>query len=503
MLRALVRNTTLNLGAFGVMGVLGLLTVGWTVAAYGMHLYGIIAFARYLLPTGLIGLFDLGVPDAAARLVARADTRREARELGETVTATVLAGAVLGVLSGGALMLAAGPLSTRMLPLSVEEALQFRDILFWSGVATMPLMLGQAVEGVLKGMNRFRALRLAEVAGGVLFAGAVLWLTRRGASYVWIAYAFLATSVVRSLADVIWLFVLVSHGRWRPARPGRATLRALAESAWLLLQSKLASVTSTYLPSLLIGRLVGAAGVGTFDVLARIPRLVKVVVGVTTQALLRPAAILDAKQDDRMLGQLGITATYAMLAAVAPPLIGLALHTEVLLVQWLGAPYADLAPWLGVFLLWPLLLCTYQSSNAVLTVRLAALRPLNRANGLQVVAMVLLAVALSGVFDEKAFILSIVLCELLFLPYRISVYCRHTASNVGEYWAVIGRVLWPALPGAGLAALVRWVVPGDLAAPIAGFAAYCLAHWAALYVFGTAEDRSTVRRALAALPLSR
>jgi O-antigen/teichoic acid export membrane protein len=485
------------------MGALGLLTVGWTVSAYGMHLYGIVAFARYLLPTGLIGLFDLGVPDAAARLVARADTRRDARELGEIVTATLLAGTALGVLTGAALMASAGPLSTLLLPLSAAEAAQFRDILFWSGAATMPLMLGQAVEGVLKGMNRFRALRLAEIAGGLLFAGAVWWLTGHGASYVWVAYAFLATSVVRSVADLIWLVVLVSHRRWRPARPGRAAVRALAESAWLLMQSKLASVTSAYLPSLLIGRLVGPAGVGTFDVLARIPRLIKVVVGVATQALLRPAAILDAKQDDRMLGRLGITATYVMLAAVAPPLIGLGLHTEVVLVRWLGAPFADLAPWLGVFLIWPLLLCTYQSSNAVLTVRLAALKPLNRANGLQVVAMLLLAVALTGVFAEKAFVLSIVVCEVLFLPYRISVYCRHTASSVGEYWSAIGRVLWPAVPCAALVAAIRWMVPGDLAAALLGFSAYCLAHWAALYAFGTAEDRSTVHRALAALPLSR
>lgn len=503
MLRRLVRNTTLNLAAFGIMAVIGFATVAWTVGAYGLHLYGIIAFARYLLPTGMLSLLDLGISDAAARLVARSQARGDSRETGEVVTVAVTAGVMLGVVPGLAMMAAAGPIAGFLLPLSGDEALAFARIVFWTGAALPALMLGQMVEGVLKGMNRFRALRAAEVSAGIFYAAAVALLVHRGADFAWIALGYLGTSVLRTLAEIVWLLALARTGRWRPSWPGSGTRRAVSESSWLLLQSKLAGTAATYVPSLVIGRFVGAAGVGTFDVLARIPRLVKVVFGVTTQALVPPAAALDAQQAGARLGELGRAATYGMLAAVTPPVFALALHGDWLLDRWLGPDLVHLAPWLGLFMMWPLLLCTYQGTNAILSVRVEALRTLNVVNLLQLAGTILLALLLVGRFREFAFVIAIVVAECVALPWRMRVYARHTGTTVRAYAGIIARVLWPALPAALISLGARRLVPGDTAGVLVGGAAGCVAHWAMLYFLGTAEDRSTIRRTLASLPFTR
>lgn len=503
MLRNLVRNTTLNLATFGVSGVLGLLTSGWTVAAYGLHFYGIIAFARNLVPGGFLGILDLGVPDAATRLVAGAIARRTQKEVDQYVSATLLFGAFCGLGLSVALPLSAHLVAPLLMRLDSGEASQFAAIVFWSGIAAFPLMVNQAAEGVLKGMNRFRVIRFADIFANLLFAIAVFWITSSGGEYVDIAYAFLASGVVRSIANGGWLLVLRAQGRWEFILPSSEHRARIFESSSLLWRMKLTSTANSFLPPFLIAQMIGAAGVGVFDVLMRIPRLIKVVVGVTTQALIPPAAILDAKDDALRLGRLGMMGTFLLLVAITPLIGAGMLASDLVLTAWLGATYASLAPWLALSLAWPLLLATYQVGNAVLTVRVEALTQLNRANLLQLVLMLLAAVALTAWWQEKAFIIAFVAFEIGFLPYRIWIYSRYVQTSALDYWGMLARVAAASAPALGVSYLVQVAMCAGAQTSIVSVAAFCLTHYLFLALFSRAEERRAFVNAVLNMPFMR
>jgi O-antigen/teichoic acid export membrane protein len=503
MLRNLVQNTTLNLALFVVSGVLGLLTSGWTVAAYGLYFYGIVAFARNLVPGGFLGMLDLGVPDAATRLVAGAIARRAQGEVDQYVSATLFFGALCGLVLSVALALSAHLVAPLLMGLENDEASQFTAIVFWSGIAAFPLMVNQAAEGVLKGMNRFRAVRFSEVFANILFAIAVFLITSSGREYVDIAYAFLASSVVRSVVNGGWLLILRVQGRWAFILPSSECRTRIVESSSLLWRMKLTSTANSFLPPFLIAQMIGPAGVGVFDVLMRIPRLIKVVVGVTTQALIPPAAMLDAKDDALRLGRLGMMGTFLLLVAITPLIGAGMLASDLVLTAWLGSTYAHLAPWLALSLAWPLLLATYQVGNAVLTVRVEALAQLNRANLLQLVLMLAVAAMLMAWWHEKAFIIALVTLEFGFLPYRIWIYSRHVRTSALDYWGMLVRVASASAPALGVSYLAQAAMSAGTRSSIVSVAVFCLTYYVCLALFSRAEERRAFASAVLNMPFLR
>lgn len=503
MLNNLVRNTTLNLATFGVSGVLGLLTSGWTVAAYGLHSYGIIAFAKNLVPAGLLGIIDMGVPDAAARLVAGAIARKTQNDVNQYVSATLLFGALCGFFLSVGLSLSANLVAPLLMKLDSGEASQFSAIVFWSGIAAFPLMVNQAAEGVLKGMNRFRAVRFAEVFANVLFAIAVYWITFNGGDYVFISYAFLVANVVRSIANGGWLLVLRRQGRWEFILPSSECRARIFESSSLLWRMKLTSTANSFLPLFLIAQMIGPAGVGIFDVLMRIPRLIKAAIGVTTHALIPAAAILEAKDDPLRLGRLGIMGTFLLLVAITPLITSSMMASHLVLETWLGTSFTSLAPWLALALAWPLLLATHQVGNAVLTVRVEALVQMNSANVFQLVLMLLVAVALTPWCQEKAFIIAFVASEVGMLPYRIWIYSSALKTSAMQYWTMLARIAAASIPALGVSYFVQAVMYGGAQVFIVFVAVFCLTNYVFLALFSTAQERRAIAGALLNLPFMR
>lgn len=491
MLRILVRSTALNFASFSISAVLGFLTSGWTVATYGLHFFGIIAFARNLLPSGFLGIFDLGVPDAATRLVAASIARRSQREVDQYVSLALLFGVLCGLLLAVTLAPSAHLIAPLLMRLEKTEAKQFMEIAFWSAIAAFPLMVAQVGEGVLNGMNRFRAVRILDVFANGLFAISVLWITFSRREYVDVAYAYLASSLLRSVALCGWLMLLMLKGKWKFMLPTRCLRARMLESASLLWKSKLTSTASGLLPSFIIARMVGPSGVGVFDLLMRIPRLIKSVVGLSTQALIPPVAMLDAKDDAMGMGRLGLTGTFMVTASTSPLIVASMLASDLVLSLWLGKSYAHFAPWLALALAWPLLLSTYQVTNAVLTVKVEALQRLNRVNLLQLVLMLISASLLTDWLQAKAFIVAIVVLEIVFLPYRLWIYSRYTSTAISQYFGILLRLALAIGLSLGLVFLVQSTLAAESMRSIASIAAFLLSSYFMIGTFSNPQERRT------------
>ncbi|EGG93071.1 hypothetical protein IMCC1989_1766 [gamma proteobacterium IMCC1989] len=493
MLKSLVRNTTFNLIAFGIAGVLGLLIASLTVKEYGLYFYGIIVFSRNFIPHGFLGLFDLGIPDSATRLIANSIAEKNQQHTNQYTSAVIILGAAIGLISFALLSITSNLLSPILLSLErPEEVLQFGHIIFWSGVASLILIPSLFTEGVLKGMNQFPAIRIGEIFSNVLFFILVLTIIWEKLEYYYIVYAFLTCHIVRAIINFSWLFTLYKRNTWSYSFISPLCRSSLYQSCKLLFKMKLVSSLASFLPPIIIGQVIGPAGIGAYDILMRIPRLIKSVVGVTTQAIVPSAAVLNVKNNDKRLGKLGTTGTYLILITIIPIITFAILASDMILGYWLGTDHSDMGTWFKISLIWPIFIATYQVTSTVLIVKTSALKALNKVNIAQVSTMLILALSLIDTWEEKSFIIAYLAAEVIFIPYRVYMYCKYVNLNTSKYWATLLRVSIPALVSIILPAMLIENLGSNIITLITSITIFILSYYFILFLSAGSDEKSAI-----------
>lgn len=500
-LRPLVRNTALNFASFGIVSVLSLVTIAWLISAYGMRDYGFIVLARYLLPAGVLAALDFGLSEAATRLVARAQASQASSELSETITVSLVVAGLVGVVVGTGVALGSGWIALDFFLLAGEQGREFQSVVLWSGVAITVLLPGQVAEGVLKGFNAFPLIRAADVAAAVGYTAAVFSLIHFQSPYYSVAYAYLAISGCRSFGLLAGIALFASrNGRWTPQRFDRLAIARVAGTAWPMFFGKSIAVAFMYLPPLAIGRLAGPAAVGVFDVLMRIPRLAKVIIGVAVSAVLPAAAAFDARGQGAKLAQMSRTGSVLIMYLSIPPIVATALYAQQIMALWLGPEFSYLGAWLTLFLGWAAALSAYQMTSTVVAARLSALRRFNWLNTLQLLLTLGLAFALFAWLQERAFVVAIVGVELAALPLRLQIAARELGEPPALYWSGPLRIVSATLAlAAGFLALDVYFGPLSAAMVAVSFVVFCGLSWWILHRFAfTPDERADLKRVVAA-----
>src|ERR1700743_3362340 len=76
MLKRLVQNTVVSAIVFGAVAVLGVIVIPIIIRTWGVTEFGLIVLSRLLLPSGLLGIIDFGLPEVTTQVVARAREHR-------------------------------------------------------------------------------------------------------------------------------------------------------------------------------------------------------------------------------------------------------------------------------------------------------------------------------------------------------------------------------------------------------------------------------------------
>src|SRR5258708_38557060 len=114
-------------------------------------------------------------------------------------------------------------------------------------------------------------------------------------SYVAVAYAFLLATCGRYVILAIIVPTQMRSAGLVFSKWGDQSQREILRRALLMFQGKVLGAAQTQVPPLLIAALVGPAGVGTYDIVTRLPRFLKSTFGLLASALLPAAAQLEGR----------------------------------------------------------------------------------------------------------------------------------------------------------------------------------------------------------------
>jgi len=496
-MKSLVRNTVINMFAFGTVSIVGLALVPLIVSAYGLGGLGLLVVARLFLPTGILTMLDLGLSEATTRQVARAAAGDD-KDAPDRVAASAIAMAGgIGIVTAALLASAAGPIAGDMLDLTGGDAETFRTLLLWTAAALCLLFPGHIVESWLKGLERFDLVRMAEVGAVLCYAAGTVAAVLLDLSYVAVGYVFLGATLLRFL--LLGAFAAGSLGRG--FRPYRAEARALLRLGVDFTVSKFLAVAFIQGPPLVIAATIGPAGVGLYDVLMRLPRFAKIAAGTANAAMLPAAAKLDTRGDEAAVERIVMRATVFCVALFMPGFVGGMVFAPDLLRWWLGAEYAGYGAWLALAFAWPMIWQFYQIGSSTVAARPHAVRKLNMVNAMQVGLMFAIAIALLPLLGERAFILGTTAAAALCAPLLIHVFCREYGIRPARFMFGPSKILLAGvIPGVWAAAVVHegWIEgPVTLAG---AFTAWCAIYWLSTWFIGfSADDRTAARRVLAGL----
>jgi O-antigen/teichoic acid export membrane protein len=479
----IVRNTLVNLTAQGVNAAVSLLLAPVLVLAYGIDKYGLIILARNVLPGGFVSLFDLGLPEAVIRYTSSgvaAGQRDKAQNV--VVSAMTIAAAVALAL---ALVLAAAAelLIEHVFRVPADSAAGFR-IALWTSAALLVLQFpGFILKSALEGLERFDVVRSAEIAGTIAYAAGAAGMALSGIAYHWVIVLFAATSTARLAYFALFLLgrkpagLELARGRW-----SRADIAPVFSHAYSFFQGKVLSVAFNYAPSLVMSAVAGPAAAGVYDLLMRIPRMVKVLSGMFGSALLPFASRSEVRAQTAQMERVLYSGTMLALLLVVPVASAVAVFAGDVLAVWLGAQFGHLAPWLALAMAWPAVIGLNAIGNSMIIASPVAVQRLNLISLAQV--SVFYAVSLLWPADDPAlgFVVGTVTCVLVAAPLQIGLLVGYYRLSLGRYLAPLGKVL---ATGLVLFALVHVL---GLDAPRAGItwlgarlAAWCLAYWTVLY----------------------
>ncbi len=493
--RRLVKNTATNAVASGATALVGFALVPLLVSAYGTEGYGLLVLSRNLLPVGLLGLLTLGLPEATTRYVAGYVAQNgRAKAAGVVIRHMGYAFAV-GAATAVILTFAAKPIISSVLRVPAALTDQFRSVI-WVSAAVLPLhFAGEVCRGALEGLQRYLLVRGFEVVNAVVFLSVAVVLVAAGRGYEEVAVAYVMLSTLRY---VFFGLCVQRTGLLmrRSAEMGRAEAAPVLEHAARFFQGKSMSILQTYAPSLVLTQLGGPAAVGIFDLLMRLPRLMKVFCGMLTTALLPYAAEADARRVAEGPRRVIRVGTALALVFLVPPATGIARFAGDFLRLWVGTGYDALGAWLAMGMMSTVVLAWVGISNVMLGAHLEAIRVLNRISVVQLMVFLAIPVLLYGrLAPAEAFVMSSVVAPALMAPFQM----RLAARQFGFHFVLLVRDLIAALL-ATTPALAVSLIPGvaegggwmKLAADLA---VWCLVSWGVGYVVVLgAEGRASLLR---------
>lgn len=477
MLRRFLHNTAISAVAFGLAGVLGLFSVGLIAKFYGLSVLGLIALARAFLPSGFLSLIDFGVSETTTQMVARGRLGDWA-SASERVSFLTMVAVVTGLVSSVVLWCAA-PALTGIFKVAPEDVSAFVSILKVTALITPLAFVGLVMEGALKGFEEYGWLRMTEVGGNLLYVAAIYLAVWSNLSFEWIAYAYLATVVVKYLVLALIVALAARRTKLRFSSWSPETRHDLVYRSWLMFNARIGGVLQQTIIPLAIGALYGPAQVGAYDLLMRLPRFMKAVLSPLFSAILPISAHIDEKTDVRRLQLLGRNSFVLPAAMVIPIVVLMALYSEEILKVWVGPESAGQWPWLALALVVPAANVMVSAGQTTLMVREDFMRFSNRFLYSQVlVQYVVTAIAIRW-FQDRAFILGWVVSYIVLTPVLMHRMLRFMSLPRRLFWQHAAR---QALVAAILAAMVlaykTYVTPQTLLALIVAGSTGCVAAWA-------------------------
>jgi O-antigen/teichoic acid export membrane protein len=336
----IARSTALNLAGMAAPLPLALLVIPFLVGALGTERFGVLTLIWAL--SAYLGLFDLGLGRALTQQLAIA-LHREQHGFAGTLSAAALAIMAIAGCAAALLLACLAPalvLLVKQLSIVSEVVASLR----WIALALPFIVVTAGLRGMLEACHAFDLLNYVRIPLGLwTLAAPCLAVAVWGPNLVAISALLAVGRVVGCAAHALlaWRALPQLHDtlRWRADAIGPL----LRSGGWLSLSSLVLPLVA-YADRFALSMVVGAGAVAYYATPQEVVLKLWILPGALTAALFPRLAAQIASRDASVV-ELCHRALLAVIAAMLPIALALALFADELLNLWLGAEFAASAAW--------------------------------------------------------------------------------------------------------------------------------------------------------------
>jgi O-antigen/teichoic acid export membrane protein len=462
--KGLAKNVLISAVAYFTVSLLGIIVVAFLIRMYGLVGYGFISLARLFFPTTALALFDFGFGEMSTQVIARARVDNDWDLCGRRLRLVSLLTIAVGVSIGLILVISSVYF---VYSLGLNENVRSFQFVIWVTSGLMPIFfLSLVFEGVIKGYECFYEMRVIEVATAIIYAFFVFVVFNFFPNQEsLICYSFLASQVIRTVFSAFISAKLLSKEPILFRIPEDEDVRFVKSTTKLMAQNKLLGSIQTQLAPIIVGFSFGPIGLGTFDALSRLPRAVKSVLGLVSSTILPLATKLNELKDNKSISRIGYFGVFWVGALTLPPLAAMIAFSKPILNLWIGPELSILSKWQAFLFLVPAFSVVLSFGGTALLVRPNIVSKMNRLVSIQVLIQFSIALFLSPVLYERAFILGQVLAVIVTFFPQLKLICSEMKISSKVYFELFKL----ALILISLSVLTYFILPN-------------LTHWSILFM---------------------
>ena len=495
MKERIIRNTLYSGGSSAVVGVIGFLLLPFMVYRVGIVEYGLVGIGNIFAMSGYVSLLEMGFQSSISKYIAEFHAKGEEVKICRLVTSTLALFLGIGVV----LMLIGLALSgyfIHIFKIPQEYYGSFRmlmTIIFISYLFQFPNVV---YTGLFEGLQRFDIVKGVQTLTAVLMATGVLVTLTLGYNYV---------AIVACTVAALFIQFLIYAFAARKALPFLSIRRkhlsfGIIKEVWgmtkYLFVGKTSGLVYHQTPRLLIALFIGPVFMTLYEVIIRLPRFLKTMLGFINTAVMPAASELKATEQNSKLEKLFLRGMRYQIFFAFPVITGAMFLSEEFLTVWMGHDFSRHYRLLQFLLLWNLAtpLVTYGASIFVgMNVQLRKLTILSIAT---TILSILISLATLRRYELHGIIAGYVLSFLLIFPFFILIYLREFKIRLPHFLKEIFIILAVALIPYVILTLFNNIVEAEsLPILLAKGALWCACYWAALTLLVlNVEDRKMITK---------
>ena len=340
-----------------VTPMIGFLLIPFMIGEIGVVEYGLIGISHIFNIGGYIGILELGFQAAILRYIA---DFHEKGEFGKMRILVNSAGAILLGIGAVSILAAslffAAILNGFNIPPEYHES--FRGLLVVVFASYLFMFPNFVLLGVLEGLQRYDVLRLVQIAATLANAAGVVLLLSKGYDYYHVVYLSVGLALAQFLVNLAFVFRFLPFLRLGPKYFSVEILREIMGYTRFTFLSKMSGTLFFQMDRVLIGIFLGPVFMASFEVLMRLPQLMRRIISTGVSALVPVSSQLNAAGDIAKLRRLFLQGLNFNFFLAIPLVTASIFFAPDFLEVWLGPDFVHLGLLLQILLLWNLTIPT-------------------------------------------------------------------------------------------------------------------------------------------------
>lgn len=263
------------------------------IAKVGIVEYGLVGISSIFAMSGYVSLLELGFQKTIAKYTAEYHAQNNELKICRLISTMFWVFMAIGILLMIVGLSFTGLiLSFLKLPAGYRSSFQIAlTIIFVSYVFQFPNLV---FAGLFEGLQRFDVLKGIQVIATILSALSVIILLMSGYGYIAIVCSTIAALIIQCLLYFILSFKTLPYLSIRYKHFSIRYLAEIWQMAKYLFAGKISSLIYHQTPRVLISIFLGAAVMTSYEVVIRLPRFLKVMLGFVNAAVTPAASELNA-----------------------------------------------------------------------------------------------------------------------------------------------------------------------------------------------------------------